>query len=117
MKKQRVLAIANLRARANRAYMAYVLARYSEDQKMDESALAAFLSCSPETLLRIGVCLRPQEQTFAAGIREIADYVGADAERLALLVRKVEVQESLENHQHTEQSFLMAARDRDNGES
>lgn len=95
-------------------YMAGLLAAYQEMRGMDERQLAADLACPLERLPLLGLCREPRrdEGQFAADIREIAGYAGANIGRLAQLVRAVDTSRAL-RHRRSDApgGYLAAARD------
>ena len=83
---------------------------------MNDQQLAETLGCPPANLPLLGLCREPRRQSprFAADIQAIAAYCGANAGRLAHLVRVVDTTRTLASHagERTE-GFLAAARDAD----
>ncbi|MGI8913621.1 MAG: hypothetical protein ACR2JY_07530 [Chloroflexota bacterium] len=102
------------RAAARGGYMAGLLAAYQEMQGMDERQLAAELGCTLERLPLLGLCREPRREQgrFAADVREIAGYAGANVGRLAQLVRTVDTTRALgRRRSDASDGYLAAARD------
>ncbi|HEY8742260.1 MAG TPA: hypothetical protein VIU62_04130 [Chloroflexota bacterium] len=102
------------RAAARGGYMAGLLAAYQEMQRMDERQLAAELGCAPERLPLLGLCQEPRRQQtqFAADVREIAGYAGANVGQLARLIRTVDSTRALSKRSaNADAGYLAAARD------
>jgi hypothetical protein len=97
-------------------YMAGLLTAYQEMQGMDERQLAADLGCSDERLLLLGLCRAPRRAQFAADVREVAAFAGADPGRLAQMIRAVEAKRALAQRRGVAgEGYLAAARDADDG--
>jgi hypothetical protein len=92
---------------------------YREREGMDDEDLAAFLECDIEALPRLALCRRPRQAPgFRGDIEAIAAHTGANATRLAQLVRAAEAVEALgaregKGYRAGPTSMLMAARDHD----
>lgn len=105
------------RAAERGGYMAGLLAAYQEMQRMDERQVAAALRCSLERLPFLGLCREPRREQgqFAADVREIAGYAGADVGRLAQLIRTVDATRALgQRRSEAPDGYLAAARDAEN---
>jgi hypothetical protein len=107
----RALARLAARAEGDAFFMASALAAYRAFAHLDEVQLAAWLRCSARSLARLALCRRPEGESamFGDEVRQIADYVGADAGRLVQLLRTTE---NVAVMRATAPSALMAARDR-----
>lgn len=118
------------RLQDNRAFMAYVLAAYQEQEGLDDAGLIERLGITPAMLARLALCRRPDAGSpqFADQIRQIAAYTQTDAGQLAMILRQVGALETLATRPETADApeadrhalqlrpgLLAAARDR--GES
>lgn len=56
-------------------FLAFALARYAEEQQMDEPALSAALGATPDTLAHARLCKMPR--TDPVGLREDVDRIAA----------------------------------------
>lgn len=63
------------RAARDPYFLAFALARYAEEQQMDEPALSAALGATPDTLAHARLCRTPR--TDPAGLREDVDRIAA----------------------------------------
>ncbi len=59
--------------------LAAVLTTYQEQYRLDDTALAAQIGCSPEDVTHLKLCDVPRPDHFEEDIRRIADHVHADA--------------------------------------
>ncbi|HZQ09245.1 MAG TPA: hypothetical protein VFD70_21895 [Anaerolineae bacterium] len=88
---ERLLAHLAERVRDNPAFMANVLMRYQQLEKMDENALAAYLQTNALGVVRLKLCRRPESGArFAEQVRQIAAYANADVAHVAQVIRYVE---------------------------
>lgn len=113
-----------LRRAANRAssmpfFFATVLTAFSAERGMDDDALASWLGCPRDQIHRLALCRRPDcdSMTFRHDVEHVASYVGANAVRLAEMVREVDAWSGLRAGHTSDESvdagLLMAARDRE----
>jgi hypothetical protein len=95
-------------------FMAYVLNRYLEQEKLSPEELAEELGTSPELALRLWLCKRPDPKShdFRLLVQELADYCLADEVALAKVLRQVAWLEQI-GSPSSSQAFLAAARDRE----
>jgi hypothetical protein len=85
---------------------------------IDEEDLAVLLGCSPEQIFRLALCRRPDIRTFRQDVERVAAYVGANALRLAEMLREVDAWTALQETTADStlqpgSGLLMAARDRE----
>lgn len=102
------------RAAERGGYMAGLLVTYREVQGMGERELAEELGCSAERLPLLGLCRQPRRDgaRFAAEVRELAAFAGADAGRLAHVVRAVDATRAMGQREGAAGAgYLAAARD------
>jgi hypothetical protein len=101
------------RLKGNPDFLAYVLARYQEQEGISDENLPAALGTLPELVSRLALCRKPDSNaaSFGTSLREIADYTLVDESLLADLIRQVSSLEALSKPAQNE--FLAAARDRD----
>jgi hypothetical protein len=121
--RDRLLAWAARRAQGRDSFIASDLAAYQERHRLDEAQLAAWLDCATRALADLALCRRPRADapSFRADVERIAVHVGVHAERLARLLRETGAiaaawagaTEPLASAEH---GFLMAARDRQDGQ-
>lgn len=80
------------RLRDNPTFMASILATYQQQERLSDDALAAQLQTTPEMVVRLALCKRPDASSpqFADQVRQIATYTNGDAGQLAHLVRRVD---------------------------
>lgn len=74
------------------AFMASILATYQRQERLSDEALAAQLQTTPEMVVRLALCKRPDARSpqFADQARQIATYTNIDAGQLAQIVRRVD---------------------------
>lgn len=94
---------------------------------MEESDLAHFLSCTAETLAKLGLCRRPDpgSATFRSDVDRVSDAFGIEADRLVQLIRERDALDALGTvppsvpsvRKLAAEGLLMAARDMDPEES
>jgi len=103
--------------RRNPEYMAYVLARFQEQEAISDEHLLQVLGTLPELAARLAVCRRPDVGAgdFAARVREISDFTLTDEGVLADVIRRVSSLEALSSA--GERQLLSAARDREDPSS
>lgn len=96
------------RLSSDRAFMANVLAAYQAQERISSSDLADRLGLTPEGLVQLALCKRPQPGSteFAAQVRQIAAFVGLAPAALAQLIRQVD---AVEAAKHSGQSTPAAA--------
>lgn len=104
------------RASADAFFLGRALAEYQAMHGIDDQKLAEMLRCTVETLARLALCRRPDDQAvkFREEVQRIAAFASCNAERLAQLLREVAAVASLrkEGSDASSQDLLMAARDR-----
>ncbi len=102
------------RATEDPFFLASALETYRSLSGLDDVALANYLDCSTEDMIRLAFCRRPvtDAMTFRREVEQIAAYASVRAERLAQLLREVDSLETLRKSATTRPGFLMAARDR-----
>ena len=95
-------------------FLACPLAGYARSENLNDAALAAALKCSLESLTMIRLCRSPDEDRFKADIDAVAARFHADADVLALAVRRGQVLATLQSRQPEQTGgMLLAARDDD----
>jgi hypothetical protein len=107
------------RAALDPYFLAFALARYAEEQQMDEPALSAALGATPDTLAHARLCRMPR--TDPAGLREdvnrIAAKFGLNRGVLLLAARCGQVaavhRAAVEQGVPEDAAPLLAARDRE----
>lgn len=110
--RSRMLVHAAARAEEEPFFLASALAAYRRLSGDDEARLAAWLGCSPVALARLALCRRPDGESamFSDEVQRIAAFAGANAARLANLLRSVENAEAMRT---PDAAALMAAQDRE----
>lgn len=100
------------RLRSDPEFMAHTLARYQQQQGLDESALAAELGALPEMVLRLALCRRPAPDApdFAGQVRALADFTLLDEARLTRVIRRVDQWAEAEVPRGFRAKWLAAAR-------
>jgi hypothetical protein len=75
--------------------MSHALATHYRQDELDVVPLAEDLGISPDLLIRLALCRRPEatSEEFANQVREIADYTLTDEAQLAGLLRQVDALE------------------------
>jgi hypothetical protein len=78
-------------------YMAYALAAYRRQEGLSEGELAGALGTTPELLVRLALCLRPDADSplFAEQLGELADFTLTVEAQLAHILRQVDSLEAL----------------------
>ena len=107
---------AGRRAAMRGGYMASILSEYRELRQMTDEQVASELGCSVNRLERLALCREPRRQQprFSQDIQELAAYCGADAGRLAGVLRTVDGLRALAKHRDSDDGgMLAAARDED----
>ncbi len=106
-----------LAARAAREpfFLASVLAAYTRAEGLDDAGLAAALGCRVGDLTMIRLCLAPRAdpREFWDDVRAVADRFGADATRLAEVVKHGRVVLRFQAASPAPGTSLLAARDAD----
>lgn len=111
--------LADLAARAagDPYFLGFALAEFARAEGLTDDQLAARLDCPPESLIMLRLCRspRPAPDGFRADVEQVADRFGADAGRLAAVVRQVEGTVRLREAGpvSAEAGFFLAARDAD----
>ncbi len=106
------------RARKDPFFLAGTLIAYQQSRGWDDQSLAAFLECEVSALHRLAACRTPSAAppTFQDEVRAIAAFAGCSPEKLAIILREVMVVTTMRSEGETsEQTYLMAARDRKSG--
>ena len=90
-------------------YMGWYFTMYAEMMSVDIADVAGELGCLPEMMNTMSLCRAPRAEPphFREDIESVADRFLVRADRLANLVRQVQVA--------SDQGMLLAARDRDLG--
>ena len=103
-----------LRLERDPFFLACPLAGYARSESLDDAALAAAMKCSLESLTMIRLCRSPDADRFKADIDAVATRFNADADVLALAVRRGQVLATLQSRQPEQTGgMLLAARDDD----
>jgi hypothetical protein len=100
--------------------LGYELREYRELNDVTEDDLAVALDCSRDALLSLALCRRPNPDasSFRADVEQIALHCGANAQKLAVLLREVDSLRTIRqlpvplNVAERQAGFLAAARDR-----
>ena len=100
-------------AAARPAFLAWVIARFKEVERLDEVGVARWLGTDSDQLSWLRLCRRPRPESFAADVDVIVERVGADRLRLAAMIRQVDSLSALTNVPTQESGVLTAARDRE----
>jgi hypothetical protein len=113
----------------NPSFMAYVLAQFQRQERLNDDELAKNLNTPVDTLPRLALCKRPDSGSpqFADQIRQIAAYTNLDAAQLAHIVRQVDFVEKMAKKPQPNQAkelpqvaprfgLVAAARDRNEAE-
>ncbi|CAG0947699.1 hypothetical protein ANRL1_04441 [Anaerolineae bacterium] len=118
------------RLEANDCFIAWALATYRKQEKLNDRELSEQLGASDELLTRLALCKRPNSASpqFADQVRKIAEYSHVDVARLAMVLRQVESLHELSKRPRSEATsvepnlvplrsgLLAAARDHDESE-
>ncbi len=109
MNSETLLKISSLASR-DAFYLGWHLARYSEMKGMSMAEVSEELGCLPETISSISLCRAPRAEPprFQNDIERVAERFQVRADRLMRIVRYAQVA--------SEESTLLAARDRSVGE-
>jgi len=93
-------------------FMAYVLARYQDQERISDENLPEVLGTLPELVSRLALCRKPDvgAADFAVLVQEIADYTLIDQSLLANIIRQVSSLDALSKA--SQHQLLAAARDR-----
>lgn len=98
-------------------FLGFALAEYARTDGLTDDQLAAHLGCPAGNLTMLRLCRapRPDPDGFRADVERIAERFGADAGRLATVVRQVEgvVRLRAAGTVTAEAGFFLAARDGD----
>ena len=106
------------RAADRPAYLASALADFSRSEGLGDEALARELGCEVATLTPLRLCLRPRADAawFRRDVEEISNRFGVAPQILARVVRRADALARLRRPAANDQGFLMAARDREDGD-
>ena len=106
------------RARQDSFFLGALLETYQQCHDCGEAALAKYLECDVQDILRLAACRAPSRlaKSFKADVTSIAKYAGCNPDKLALLLREVRSTAALrdESAENTGTGFMLAARDREN---
>lgn len=92
-------------------FLAYLFSVYQEYNGLSDEQLAVFLECSIDALPGLALCQRPRPfPDFRQDVERMAQHYHVNATRLAQLVRNAEAHDNL---RHPNNTFLLAARDRE----
>jgi len=84
--------------------------------RLSTSALARRLRCDASVLTRLSLCFAPDSDTeFRSSVERIAGHCGADAKKLAELLREVDAVRTMRGESSAEvrtSGLLLAARER-----
>ena len=98
-------------------FLASALAEYARAEGLADDRLAAHLGCpvGSLTMIRLSRAPRPDPDGFRADVERVAERFGADAGRLAAVVRQVEgaIRFRQAGSVTAEAGFFLAARDPD----
>ena len=92
---ERLLAYTAERAKGRPEYLASVLSRYAEREKISEEELAHRLGIAASDLPHLALCLRPRADQFIDDVRQISAKFHIDPTALATVIRLVESFEAL----------------------
>lgn len=98
----------------NHEFMAYILKKYSEIERISESELISRLECSPDNYYKLALCKAPAMHTedFHQRLHVIGEYTHIMADKLTMVIKRV--QTILKFTTRTE-NILLAARDKEDG--
>lgn len=111
--------LAGLAARAagDPFFLGFALSEYARAEGLTDDRLAAHLGCPVENLTMLRLCRAPRQEPvgFRADVERVAGRFGADAGRLAAVVRQVEgvVRLRAAGPAAAEAGYFLAARDGD----
>lgn len=91
----RLLAYTAERAKGRPEYLASVLSRYAEREKISEAELAHRLEITVSNLPPLGLCLRPRAEHFIDDVRKISLKFHINPTPLATVIRLVDSFEAL----------------------
>ena len=92
MPKSDILRWAARRAADEDFLLGYDLREYRELHEATEDVVASVLDCSPDALVCLSLCRRPDPtaQSFRADVEQIAAHCRVNAQKLAALLREVD---------------------------
>ncbi|MFB1483687.1 hypothetical protein [Corallococcus sp. RDP092CA] len=94
-----------------------VFNEYRQMEKLSEDSLVQRLGCTPEVLQWLSLCMTPEGPDFEEQARAIADRFEVDLQKLAYVLRRVQVQLALSKPTRVQGvSIQLAARDREDEE-
>lgn len=97
-------------------FLACPLRAYAQTEGLDDEQLAAALGCAPGVLLGIRLCRAPSADAgFQNDIELIANRFGVRREALMEAVRRGQAISTMRGDLPSQQGFLMAARDAEEG--
>ncbi len=106
------------RVRTDPFFLAGTLITYQRSRGWDDQSLATFLECEVSVIDRLAACRAPSAAApvFQDEVRAIAAFAGCSPEKLATILREVMVVTTMRSEGETsDQTYLMAARDRKSG--
>jgi hypothetical protein len=74
--------------------MSWVIERYKEIEKVDDSAVQRLLGVSENAYYHLALCNRPRSDLFKSDIESLAEHIGIEERSLLALVRRVEALEA-----------------------
>jgi hypothetical protein len=108
------------RARREPYFLGWVLERYAQAERLDEAGLAAALGCEAVALTDLRLCRAPRLDPagLTEDVRRIAEVFRLDAGQLLAIVKRAAVLGRLQDAPSPDgrPTYLMAARDREEGE-
>lgn len=105
------------RASRDPFFLGWWLSAYESIRQVDSAGLASHLRCSGDAITRLALCKAPlldEADAFRRDVKRIAAFVGADAVRIAGLLKEVSAVHALQTTTSaaSDRPLMMAARDR-----
>ena len=112
-----MLSVLSARTERHRDFMGYVIREYLNSEGLAEHELCLLLGITPELLVRLSLCKRPDsnQPDFLERVNTIADYTICDEHSILQLIRHVDSLDAL--RKSGRDVMLSAARDRQLEES
>lgn len=97
--KHDLLETVRRKAKDRPSFVAYVLARYQEANRLSDEQLGDWLGCTAERLQAMSLCRRPvgTDPHFRVEVEQVAHFGGVDAGKLVQVLRAVESMEAFRN--------------------
>lgn len=115
--KIKLLEAAMKKISSEKEFMAFVLSKYLEIEKISEGSLISELKCSLEDYYKLGLCRVPKttSKDFILRLNSMCEYTHTPVSELNKIIKRVDTIIKLSENANSS-SLLMAARDKKKNE-